>query len=499
MSRALLVILTVPLVAYSCWLLASVVESTLGARKLPLSRRAEGDLRSRVVVAVLYATCDDFNPDACASMLHQTGAKTRLFLLDDSTSEASRQRVDAWALSVDEEVCVVRRRDRSGFKAGNINNWLTEFGDPLVYPYVMLADADQRIPRDFVRRLLDQLELSEGSWFVQATHDGTASIATDFQALMFPQVECEWRYHVPARALSGIPLMLGHGVLIETRRLHEIGGVPRHMSEDLAVTIAFADRGGSGVLASHVSAHEEFPRDYRSYWNRRRRWVQADGELLWMAMAHLKKAPLTSRAKLDLAARQCRLAVASAYWLLLVLLCILLLQGDVVLPRWPGLSWGFLLLGLSPILPVMSFRHIPVAHRIRFVAVAVYVAASTISLYPHAVYRGLRGRTEWAPTGSWSSNRQRSTGGPVHACWDIASGLLFCVCGLWSGTLSLTAVGVAVLMAPQLRGTRSAYWIFFGTTTFWTLLGWQVVTDLTDRSVELEHLLPIAGLAIMLL
>ena len=154
---------------------------------------------------------------------------------------------------------------------------------------------------------------------------------------------------------------------------------------------------------------------------------------------------------------------------------------------------------LVPILPALSFAHIPFLSRVRFVVIATFVAASTISMYPPAIYQGIRGRQEFVPTGSWSGDLRRKRGNTVHTIWDLASGLLFCVSGFHSQTLSLVAVGIAVLVAPLLRWSSHASLMFLAAAAFWTLLGAQVVADLRSGTTDVEHLLPICGLAVTLL
>ena len=120
-------------------------------------------------------------------------------------------------------------------------------------------------------------------------------------------------------------------------------------------------------------------------------------------------------------------------------------------------------------------------------------------MYPPAIYQGIRGRQEFVPTGSWSGDLRPKRGNTVHAVWDYASGLLFCVSGFQSQTLTLVAVGTAVLVAPLLRRTPQASLMFFAVAAFWTLLGAQIVVDLASGATDLEHLLPICGLAVTLL
>ena len=48
--------------------------------------------------------------------------------------------------------------------------------------------------------------------------------------------------------ILGSPPMLGHGVLIRTESLREVGGFPNVISEDLGLTILFAEKGLTGIV-----------------------------------------------------------------------------------------------------------------------------------------------------------------------------------------------------------------------------------------------------------
>ncbi|MCB1092802.1 MAG: glycosyltransferase, partial [Verrucomicrobiae bacterium] len=111
-------------------------------------------------LAILYPTCNDFSETAVESLVSQTGVDATLFLLDDSIDPRFQARVDSWAMGKSGAVEVVRRSDREGFKAGNLNHWLAKRGSRGEFHYILLVDADEVIPPDFSRRLLDVLEAS---------------------------------------------------------------------------------------------------------------------------------------------------------------------------------------------------------------------------------------------------------------------------------------------------------------------------------------------------
>ena len=167
-------------------------------------------------------------------------------MLDDSSDSDEKTRVDVWAAS-HKDVRIVRRSHRMGYKGGNINHWLENFGDPIQYPFVLVIDADETVPPDLTLGLLRRIASGNYS-FVQGCHIGVAQIRTRFQAIFHLQVECEWFYQVPGMNILGSPPMLGHGVLIRTESLREVGGFPNVISEDLGLTILFAEKGLTGIV-----------------------------------------------------------------------------------------------------------------------------------------------------------------------------------------------------------------------------------------------------------
>ena len=142
----LLLVFAAPLVAYQLWHAVGLIASLVACRRQALPADP-GDATARV--AILYATCDDFRASACRTLLDQHGVRFDLYILDDSTDAELQAAVDAWARQQSRTVHVVRRSDRRGHKAGNLNHWLATCGDPARYRYALLVDADEHVPPDF--------------------------------------------------------------------------------------------------------------------------------------------------------------------------------------------------------------------------------------------------------------------------------------------------------------------------------------------------------------
>jgi hypothetical protein len=71
-------------------------------------------------VLMAYCTCNDFDGESLDKCLNQTYQHFDVVILDDSTTEDYKEKINEYALA--RGIKVVRRPDRRGFKAGNINS-----------------------------------------------------------------------------------------------------------------------------------------------------------------------------------------------------------------------------------------------------------------------------------------------------------------------------------------------------------------------------------------
>ena len=83
------------------------------------------------------------------------------------------------------------------------NIWLMNCREASKYPFFLVVDADEKLPRTFAHSLLSAIN-ADSFAFVQAAHSGRADTATCIQRLCNLQVDCIWFYEVPARQVMGI-------------------------------------------------------------------------------------------------------------------------------------------------------------------------------------------------------------------------------------------------------------------------------------------------------
>jgi len=462
-------------------------------RERPRSREtkmARGGCSARI--ALLYLTCDDFDPKACETLLEQKGVMTDVFILDDSELPRNRMGIDRWAAGQSVHIEIVRRPTRKEFKSGSLNNWLQLYGRPEYFPFFLLVDSEIYLSRNFVSVLLGYLEFSQLA-FVQGSHRGGHG-AGDFQRLFSRRVDCAWRYEIPAQSLTGITPMLGHGALIRTSIAQGIGGFPNFISEDLAFTLKLAAYGKFGALVSSAVATEDYPFSYRSHWCRLLRWAQGDTDLVLRLFYLLIIGPLRPLRKAAFGLRLLQVPAASLYWPLLIVVSSLTLAGAENGPDMRALAWIATPLMLIPVLPALAFPGAGFTRRIWFVLASGFLAAATTCVPMVGALQAFLGRSlHWQPTGSKTQPR-------MDLRWialEVLTGGLPAATGVVSHDLLLGAVGLAICCSPIMRTRCEILALRVGTTAFWGLVVWQVILDITSGRAPAAHLMLLLGITVI--
>jgi cellulose synthase/poly-beta-1,6-N-acetylglucosamine synthase-like glycosyltransferase len=212
-------------------------------------------------VAILYTCMNDAKEKAVAACLDQSYPNFAVYVLDDSTASEEQQFVDNLLRKYENRFSIIRRGDRSGYKAGNLNNALGLIGN--LYTYVCVVDSDEIIPTTFIRELVSILEGNENLGFVQASHRQYS--VTDYSKLISDNIDLHWKYFFPARNMFGFVYSYGHGVLLRTAALLKIGCFPEIASEDIAVSTKLREAGYKGCYAYDVEALEETPPSYQAF------------------------------------------------------------------------------------------------------------------------------------------------------------------------------------------------------------------------------------------
>ncbi|MBU6374347.1 MAG: glycosyltransferase, partial [Alphaproteobacteria bacterium] len=300
-------------------------------------------------VAVLYTTCDDFVERSAESCVALDYPNFHVYLLDDSRSEAARARVDAFAARHLESVTVVRRADRRGFKAGNLNHALENVA---AEPFFAVVDADEILPPNFLTDLVPHLVRNDSCGFVQANHRSRPDSETRLAQDLGVGIDIHWKWYQPLRNRYGFVMFLGHGAVLRRASWEAVGGFPELVSEDLAFAIAIREHGYHGRFVEDVVCFEEFPETVRAFRVRHVKWTRGTCEFLQHWMSPLLRAKkITTVEKLDILFPTLNLPLTFFFFLFMI-------NAAVFLPLALGSvrPVTFVLAGHELAMPVLTFK-----------------------------------------------------------------------------------------------------------------------------------------------
>jgi len=274
-------------------------------------------------VALLLTTCNDFQKSAAQTHLSQDHPNYRLFILDDSTDPEYQQEIDRFKADNPDKVTVIRRKDRNGFKAGNVNYGLAQI--PREYGFFSVSDADTMLPPSYIKELLPYIQPSNIA-FAQAHLMTNEVQSTDFASYFSINNNVHFDRYAVTRNTYGFVMWYGHGALMRRDIYDTLGGFPEIATEDLAYSMIAREKGFYGVYCEHVICYEEFPPTYMQYRLRNEKWVRGTTEcLLKFYPSFLKSPDVSWFEKLDVLVSAGTLLAAFPFVLFLIL-------GGVVLP-----------------------------------------------------------------------------------------------------------------------------------------------------------------------
>ncbi len=308
-----------------------------------------GELRGFADVTLQLPLC---NEQAVAERVMRAAAaldwprdRLQIQVLDDSQDETvaivDRVAQELGAQGVPIEV--LRRGERTGYKAGNLQHGLERArGD-----YIVVLDADSEPSADFLRRVMAPLLADERLGFVQARwsfRNEKAGLLERVQALILDGLMV---IEQPRRQALGQPLQFNGTAGVWRRSALEaaggwLGQGPVSVTEDLDLSFRAELAGYPGCGLPEVAVQTELPSTMAAFRVQQRRWVRGGAEGLRRMARRLLTGDLPARerdAMLGHLARHARqpLILSAALWLPLVQL------GEIQLPvAVPGV-WPVLL------------------------------------------------------------------------------------------------------------------------------------------------------------
>lgn len=275
----------------------SIVIFSIYYRNFKAGKLPSFPLTSSPAVALLYTTCNDFEEESVRSCVKQDYPDYTVYILDDSSNEESKKKVDVYAARYPGLVKVIRRNNRHAFKAGNLNHALGLIKEK----YFAIADADEILPVDFLSKTVPVLEADENCGFVQANHRANPNTKSKLSKALGVGIDIHWKWYQPLRNEYGFVMFLGHGAVLRRECWEKIGGFPEIVSEDLGFAIRIRELGYRGYFKEDVVCYEDFPETVRAFRVRHMKWTRGTCEFLNKEFRNLVKAKkITVQEKLDI-------------------------------------------------------------------------------------------------------------------------------------------------------------------------------------------------------
>lgn len=249
-------------------------------------------------VLMVYCTCNDFDGESLVQSMAQTYQYVDTVILDDSTQEHYKRLIDEFAERF--HVKVVRRADRVGFKAGNINNYLQSPECKAEgYAYYVILDSDEIIPSDFVYESLKYFYAQDNIGIVQANHVSDRN-RNFFMKLFHIGVNSHWPTYQTMKYFYGFSTMLGHGAMLKADCYEKAGGFPPLVAEDLCLSIEARSHGYYVAFAPNIICREEYPIDYVAFKKRHSKWTQGNLEFIKRYTGKIARSKMKWYEKMDI-------------------------------------------------------------------------------------------------------------------------------------------------------------------------------------------------------
>ena len=334
-------------------------------------------------ILLLYCTCNDFDGTSLEKSIKQNYHNFRTVILDDSNNEIYKQEIDDFAKKFGIEV--IRRKNRVGFKAGNINNYLMNEDIKSTYDYVVILDSDEIIPPNFITECLKYFKACSNIGIVQANHISTRN-RNFFMKLFHIGVNSHWPTYQTMKHFYGFSTMLGHGAMIKRECYESAGGFPNLVAEDLCISIEARNCGYYVAFAPNIICEEEYPIDYVAFKKRHSKWTQGNLEFIKKYTKKIAKAKMKWHEKMDIVLFTYNLPLTAifAFFIFTNLIIAPLLHIDLgqVYSLWMAIPT--IIFFFSPMLNdfiTWSFRLNPIRNLLYFINVIIlYGSMLTTSL-----------------------------------------------------------------------------------------------------------------------
>lgn len=302
---------------------------------------------------LLYCTCNDFNAKALSACRKQNYSNFRTVILDDSSDPEYIRRINKYR-ATHGNVTIERRKDKTGYKAGNLNNYLKKHDD---YDYFVVLDSDEIIPPDYITEVLKYFKNFDDCGAVQARHKATKG-ENLFQRLMGLCVGSNGTTVQVIKNFYGANALIGHGMTISRGCYEKTDGFPLVVAEDISFAVEIKNAGYDIIYAPDIECSEEFPVNYVSLKKRQCKWTQGNLEYMSKYDDDINKSRMSWYEKLDVKLSHYSLPIVPVLSFLLALCTIILGFAGYPVIRYSLLVYTIMIIFLcSPLIPDLFVYH----------------------------------------------------------------------------------------------------------------------------------------------
>jgi cellulose synthase/poly-beta-1,6-N-acetylglucosamine synthase-like glycosyltransferase len=231
-------------------------------------------------IALLCTTCDNVDKDILQNLAKQTYPNLHIFILDDSQNKESQLAVDSLGFYV------LRRKNRIGYKAGSLNNWLFQHGHN--FPYFIVTDADSVLPEFFVEQMVAYAEHPDNSDV--AIFESLISAwnhKNSFARLLDIMTPIKHHHKLCLDNRFRSNLSVGHNNLYRTSIINLIGGFKEnYLAEDTATSLELL-RTKYYCMTVPLSSYERLPENFQEFVGRQSRWTVQTFQLMSLETSNL--------------------------------------------------------------------------------------------------------------------------------------------------------------------------------------------------------------------
>jgi len=273
----------------------AILRKRLNLHYAAINGETKGNVCKNPRFLLLYCTCNDFNAEALTMCRAQSYSNFKTVILDDSSDIEYRKEINRYMVR-HSNVEVIRRSDRTGYKAGNLNNYLKGRSD---YDYFIVLDSDEVIPSDYIEKVLKYFNYDIKCGAVQARHTAKKG-GNVFQRLMSLSVGSNGQTVQVIKNFYGANALIGHGMTISRECYEKTGGFPLVVAEDISFAVEIKNAGMNIIYAPDILCYEEFPVNYVSLKKRQCKWTQGNLEYMKKYDKEINRSKMSWFEKLDI-------------------------------------------------------------------------------------------------------------------------------------------------------------------------------------------------------